>query len=228
MQGRPSNPAGVAGAVVAAVTLCASPLTGSAAEQTRKQVAVSGIISDATGSTFRLNYDGGAITVDMAGWQIYAERGIDEEPLFDVGENVTVTGAVDEALYRARRLEALSVFVRDRDSFYTVAPPETGARWALRPMPSSPLVEPEPTTIMLAGQVSSVSGDELSLDVGGSAVSVDTAPMSYDPLDAIGNQRVRKGDWVQVGGKLDDGFFEERRLGAQRITSIYRMRADPS
>ena len=40
------------------------------------------------------------------------------------------------------------------------------------------------------------------------------------PLDTIGNQRLEVGVWVQVGGKLDDGFFEDRRLKALRITRI--------
>lgn len=204
----------------------AGDATAGAPARAVEQVAISGIITDASGRTFRLDYGDGEITVNMAGWRSYTELERGEQPLFDIGDNVTVTGVVDDALYRARRLEAVTVYVRDRDSFYTVNPHVGGRPWSLRPMPGSPLIGADPTTITVSGRVSEIAGDTLSLDVGDSTVSVDTAPMTYDPLDDIGAQRVRKGDWVQVSGRLGNGFFQERRLGAKRITGIYRMQVD--
>lgn len=233
MPGQARQSRGLAIALAAAL-LWAGPAQGEEGNgakpgRTPQQVAISGIIEDASDSGFRLNYGGGTISVDMTGWPRYAGHYRDpereDEPLFDLGDDVTVSGMVDNALYRARRLEALSVYVHDRDSFYTVAAPRNGD-WSLRPMPASPLTDADPTTISLAGQVSAIAGDELSLDLGGSLVSVDTAPMSYDPLDDIGAQRVRKGDWVQVSGRLRPSFFSDRRLGAQRITSVHRMQLD--
>lgn len=230
-----------AAALVAALVWAgvgAAPATGDAAEPQGEapalQVAITGIITDApdktyreeSGTTFELDHGRGTITVDMAGWQWYEARTEAEVPLLNVGENVTVMGVVDDRFYSARTLGALSVFVRDRDAFLTVAPDDAGGAWRLRPMPNSPLIGTDPTTITLAGQVTAIDGDELSLDLGGSVVSVDTGPMGYDPLDDIGDQRVREGDWVQVSGTLDERFFEDRHLGALRITSIRRMAAE--
>lgn len=241
MRGQSQQSRGIASALAAAL-LWAGPGTalaaGDAAEPQGfgpvQQVAITGIISDApgtsfrmdSGTTFQLDHGRGEITVDMAGWQWYESRSQGEVPRLNVGENVTVTGIVDDAFYAAKTLEALTVFVRDRDAFFTIAPYGAGGAWSLRPMPGSPLTGSDPTTITLAGRVSAIAGDEFSLDLGASVVSVDTAAMTYDPLDDIGSQRVREGDWVQVSGTLDEHFFEDRELGAARITSIRRMGAE--
>lgn len=189
-----------------------------------EQIAVTGIITSIAGDKLRVSYGVGDLTVSMAGWDWYDERTQRAPPRLSVGENVTVTGAVSDRLFSGRMLRAQSVHVEDRHSFFVASSPKAGgASWSLRAMPVPPFYGRDLTTVTLVGEVARITGDEFSLDVGNSVVSVGTGSMSYNPLDKIGAQRVQAGDWVQVSGRLDNRLFEERRLDATRITSVFRM-----
>lgn len=191
-----------------------------------EQIAVTGIITSIAGDKLRLSYGVGDLTVSMAGWDWYDEKTKRAPPRLSVGENVTVTGAVNDRLFSGRMLRAQSIYVEDRHSFFVASSPKDGgASWSLHAMPVPPFYRREPTTVTLAGEVAQIMGEEFSLDVGNSMVSIDTGSMSYNPFDKIGAQRVEAGDWVQVSGRLDNRLFEERRLDATLITSIFRMDA---
>lgn len=189
-----------------------------------EQIAVTGIITSIADENLRVSYGMGELTVSMAGWDWRQDGAQKTPPPLSVGENVTVTGAVDAALFDRRILRAQSVFVQDRQSYFTATAREvTRSPWSLRGMPISALYGRDPVTVRLAGEVVTVGQDEFSIEVGSLLVTISTASMTYNPLDEIGRQQIRSGDWVQVGGKLSNRLFEDRRLDAKRITSIYRM-----
>jgi hypothetical protein len=146
-----------------------------------------------------------------------------------IGERVTVTGAADEAFYRARRLDAQSVYVEDRDTFYTTSWSRDGdGPWEILAMPLPPLYGGRPVSIRLAGRVVEVNEQAFSLEVGASSVQIDTRELVDSPLDSIGSPAIEVGDWVQVGGMLGDAFFRDRRLEALRVTRIVGDETDAS
>ena len=192
-----------------------------------EQVAVSGIINDAAGPNFRLRYGAGEISVVLQAWERFREAGA--PPVMGIGDRVTVTGAADEAFYSARTLDAQSVYVDDRDTFYTTSWSRHGkAPWEVTAMAIPPLYGGRPISITLAGRVVDVSKQMFSLEVGASPVQIDTREMIGSPLDAIGGPAIEIGDWVQVGGTLEDAFFRDRRLEALRVTRIVGAETDAS
>lgn len=189
-----------------------------------EQIAVTGIITSIADENLRVSYGMGELTVSMAGWDWRQDGAQKAPPPLSVGENVTVTGTVDAALFDRRMLRAQSVYVQDRQSYFTATSREaTRSPWSLRGMPISAHYGRDPVTVRLAGEVATVGQDEFSIEVGSLLVTISTASMTYNPLDEIGRQQIRSGDWVQVGGKLSSRLFKDRRLDAKRITSIYRM-----
>jgi hypothetical protein len=137
-----------------------------------------------------------------------------------------VTGPVDD-LHDERRLKPQTIYVEDRDTFYTTTWPRAdGEAWAIRPMPIPPLYGGDPVTVKIAGQVAGIEDGAVSLDIGGSALLVTLRSLIDNPLDDVGRRRIQVGDWIQVGADLDESFFSERRLDAVRITRIVGGGAD--
>lgn len=189
-----------------------------------EQIAVTGIITRIADENLSVSYGFGELTVSMAGWDWRQNGSQEAPPPLSVGENVTVFGAADAALFDRRFLRAQSVFVQDRQSYFTATSPKVSrAPWSVSGMPASAVYGRDPVTVSLAGKVTRVGEDKFSIEVGASLVTIGTASMTYNPLDKIGRQQIRSGDWVQVGGKLSNRLFEDRHLDAKRITSIYRM-----
>lgn len=196
----------------------AAPSWASAPEQ----ISVTGIITSIADENLRVSYGKGELTVSLAGWDWHADEKEQTPPPLSVGENVTVTGEADADLFSRRILRAQSVYVYDRHSLFTASFPNANSTpRSLLSMPTRPLYGRDPVTVSLAGEVTDIVGDEFSLEVGTSLITVDTGSMTYNPLDEIGAQQIQLGDWVQVGGKLENDFFEDHRLDANRVTSIY-------
>lgn len=55
-----------------------------------------------------------------------------------------------------------------------------------------------------------MSGREFTVNTGLRKVSVDTDKMAYDPMDAVGVQKIKKGDRVSVSGTMETDLFEGR------------------
>ena len=70
------------------------------------------------------------------------------------------------------------------------------------------------------GEVAAVDEGRFQLRVGTGSMTVDTARMTYDPLDDEGYQQIDRGDRVEVHGYLDEGFFDQREVEAIIVTTL--------
>jgi uncharacterized protein YdeI (BOF family) len=199
-----------------AVAPVAPPLASPMAVQDGAPVVLSGLVGSADPNAFVLSYAGGAVTVEVDDWDRFHEGG-----LLQGGEYVTVFGRLDADLLEQRKLEAESVYVHGRNTFYHAdGADEEAARTVLPPARSTGGAPAVGTYLELAGRVAEVDGRAFRLDAAGQQLSVDTAGMSYDPMDEIGYQRIRIGDRVRVGGVVESGLFTEKRLAADSVITL--------
>ena len=86
-------------------------------------ISMSGTVTAPTASAFTLDYGEGMVLVEVDDWDHYGEAA----GLLD-GDEVTVTGRVDDDLYESTSIEASSVYVEDLNTyFYASAADEEGA-----------------------------------------------------------------------------------------------------
>lgn len=206
-------------ALAFALALCVAP-TGAeepTAADDDEWISLTGTVAATDPERFTLDYGEGLVTVEMADWD--ADRdGYDETSRLIPGDRVTVYGRMDDSLYERRTVEADSLYVHDRSSYYATDDADD-----VRRLGPPNVVVPDGSWISLSGTVEEVSGRELRLDVGdGDIVQVDTILMEYDPLDEAGFQKIDKGDRVSVTGRLDLDFFERREIQAETIVRLER------
>lgn len=136
------------------------------------------------------------------------------------GETVTVRGEIDDDLYEARTVEADSVYVVDRATFYYASDTdeEDSAYWGHGFY--DPGNAPEGTWFGLTGTVTEIRASEFQLEPGLNRIMVETAHMSYNPLDDTGYQPVGIGDRVYVAGLLDKAFFDEAEVEASTVMTL--------
>ena len=181
-------------------------------------VSLTGQVVGTTLNGFELDYGDATITVEMDDWDKY-----DESALIPDGERVTVYGRIDDSLFEERTIEASTVYVFSRNSYYYASSADEEGDYRF---PGLQNVYPYPAEghwMQLSGTVASVDGREFTLDVGFQDFRVDTANMSYDPLDDTGYQRVDVGDRVSVWGRMDYGLFENRELMAETVVTLHEQ-----
>lgn len=175
-------------------------------------ISLSGTVTSAEADSFTLDYGDGTITVEMDDWDRYG----DAWPLVS-GDDVTVYGEVDEHLYTDDTIEAASVYVDDLNSFFyaNAADEEELGAWALDPYD-------EVGDITYVGTVESVNDmtDTFTIDTGAKELTVETDALMYDPLDNEGFQQIEVGDVVSVDGVVDEDFFTNNDLIADRIVTL--------
>lgn len=188
-------------------------------------VELSGRIVSVAPNSFQFDYGEGLITVEMDDWDWY-----DEDSRLDHGDYVTVAGTIDDGLFEASRMEAESIYSQDRSTHY--ANPE-GEEKAGNPFrsPSTVLVPgtaPTGSFVRLTGVVKAVDGRSFTLATGSKELTVDTSDMTYNPMDDVGHQQVKKGDRVEVSGELTKAFVEKRKLVADLVVSLRGEDAESS
>ena len=65
-----------------------------------------------------------------------------------------------------------------------------------------------------------VDGSEFTIDSGDQKMTVDTALMSYDPMDDEGYQKIEKGDQVTVTGDMENDTLETAELMADSVVTL--------
>lgn len=213
----------VAGTALA--TLAAAPALAAQpyAKPDNSWIALSGEVVEVSPETFQLDYGEGLITVEMDGWHWY-----DDSERLQPGEFVTVAGDVDDDLFEVAKIEAKSVYARERDTYYYASPSDEETAEGVATYYAVPLYaamgkpssQPEGTVMTLSGTVTAVQGQEIVLDTGANDVTVDTSALSYNPLDEVGIQQIDTGDVIRVNGQVDEAFFARNELLADTITSI--------
>ena len=175
-------------------------------------ISVSGNVESVSADAFVLDYGDGLMTVEMDD----GDRDADGYKLIS-GDEVTVTGRIDDDLFEARTLEASSVYVENiGTTFFASAVDEEAIKDVIVTV-STPVVI-SATTVQ--GIVTEVNAEEFMVDTGLRQVRVEVEEMSYNPLDDEGYQKIEVGDLVSVTGQIDDDLFEGRELVADSVVTL--------
>ena len=175
-------------------------------------ISISGTAVGTTADSFTLDYGRGTIRVDIDDWAWYTETW----PVLD-GSRVTVYGEIDDGFFEARTIDAYSVYVEDRGTYYY----RTAV--AGRPLYYDTWISATPIVAgrtVVRGTVTSTTGREFTIDDGVRRLTVDTSEMTYNPLDEFGYQQIEVGDYVSVTGDMDLDFWGNRELVAESVITL--------
>lgn len=188
-------------------------------QATYSQVSVTGKVAAVADNQFTLDYGKDLITVEMDNWDFFRN-----DSRIKPGETVAVRGMIDSDLYAKRSIDASSVYVYDRATYYypnNASPSDLGYMTYNAAPPAPPA---EGTWYGLSGMVKGVTGTEILLDTGVRDVTVETAHLGYNPFDNEGFQKIIAGDNIYVTGILDHNFFDGSEIEAKSITTLARDR----
>lgn len=173
-------------------------------------LSLSGTVDTVSGENFVLDYGQSNITVEMDDYDWY-----DENSLM-VGDEVTVTGRMDNDFFQARRIEASSVYV---DSIHTRFYANAADEEDFLPAADGPIAGD--TGVILTGTVQTIEDGEMVIDAALFDYRVDTDGLNYDPFDSQGWQKVEVGDRISVSGQFDDSdFFDGPEIDATALTEL--------
>jgi len=175
-------------------------------------INIEGTVDRVWKDAFTLDYGDGTVTVEMDDGDRDADAYILKK-----GDNVSVSGRVDDDLFEVTTIEAGRVYVENLGTnFYSSAADEEDWLVSINP----PL---EISRAEIRGTVTNVDDVDgsFSLRMGAREVTVETRDLGYDPLDDEGYQRIEPGDYVSVTAELEDGFFEGEEIVADHITTLY-------
>jgi uncharacterized protein YdeI (BOF family) len=212
-----SAPRTLLAAALVAATL-AGPVPALAAdpktEPVSSTISVTGKVAAVADDQFTLDYGDDIITVEMNNWDFYRNNA-----RIKPGETVAVRGTIDTDWYDKRMIDAASVYVYDRHTYYY--PHNAGSQQLGYMDYNLPPAQPsEGTWYGLSGLVKAINGTELTLDTGVRDVTIETAHLGYNPLDTQGYQQVHIGDTIYVTGVLDHSFFDNSEIEAKSITTL--------
>jgi len=178
-------------------------------------INIDGTVDKLGPDMFVLDYGEGNVTVEMDD----VDRDADAYKLVK-GDKVTVSGMIDDDLYETATIEAGSVYVEklgtyfsansmdDEDSYISVSMPVVVSRATVQ------------------GRISIIGDDEFTLDTGPRKLTVQTQTMPYDPLDDVGYQKLKVGDYVSVTGAIQKIFFEHQVIKASSVTTLRKSMDD--
>jgi uncharacterized protein YdeI (BOF family) len=168
-------------------------------------VSLTGKVKSVSDSSFILDYGKGEVAVEVDDFEWRDENAV------AAGDDVTVTGMVDQDFYEGRKVEASSVFVDQLDTyFYASSADEEGGYYSY---PVSDYASDD-EWVTVTGTVVRREDETLTVDTGGQKLSVDVSSVGSD-------LKVDPGARVSVYGEMDDAdLFEGRELVA---TSVVRL-----
>lgn len=171
-------------------------------------ISIDGEVHEVSPDSFVLDYGQGFVTVEMDD----GDRDADAYSLLE-GDEVTVSGIIDDGLYELNTIEASSVYVESIGTyFYASGVDEEDTFVTVDPVIISETV--------IQGTISSIGDEEFTLDTGAQEMTVQVDDMIYDPLDDVGYQQLDEGDFVTVTGNLDIEFFNDQVFEADTITTL--------
>ncbi len=174
-------------------------------------ISINGEVVTVTADAFELDYGDGQITVEMDD----GDRDADGYKLMQ-GDEVRVSGMIDDDFYNLTTIEASSVYVKNIDTyFYASAMDEEDIGYSI--------ISPSVTDTVVQGTITSVdvNGEQFTLDSGLQELTVEVDELTYNPLDDEGLQQLDVGDRVSVQGSIDHDFFEGRVFEANYVTTLY-------
>ena len=174
-------------------------------------ISINGEVTSVTADAFELDYGDGQITVEMDD----GDRDADGYKLIQ-GDEVRVSGMIDDDFYDLTTIEASSVYVKNIDTyFYASAMDEEDIGYSI--------ISPSVTDTVVQGTITSVdaNGEQFTHDSGLQELTVEVDELTYNPLDNEGFQQLDVGDRVSVQGSIDHDFFEGRVFEANYVTTLY-------
>ncbi|MFP2896337.1 DUF5666 domain-containing protein [Corallococcus sp. 4LFB] len=171
-------------------------------------ITLSGKVKSASADAFTLNYGGKDVRIEMDDFDPAAEGF-----LLKKGDQVTVTGRVDDDLFERAKVEASTVFVKNLDTWFYASPVDEEDTAVAVFATARPLT-------VVQGKVSGINGREFTIDTGARKITVDTTAMKTNPMQRPGAQKLEQGDRVSVAGTIDRGFFDQRELMASSIVTL--------
>jgi uncharacterized protein YdeI (BOF family) len=174
-------------------------------------ISINGEVTSVTADAFELDYGDGQITVEMDD----GDRDADGYKLM-MGDEVRVSGMIDDDFYDLTTIEASSVYVKNIDTyFYASAMDEEDIGYTI--------ISPSVTDTVVQGTITSVdvNGEQFTLDSGLQELTVEVDELTYNPLDDEGFQQLDVGDRVSVQGSIDHDFFAGRVFEANYVTTLY-------
>lgn len=175
-------------------------------------ITISGTVESVERDTFTLDYGDGVVTVEMDD----GDRDADAYKLL-TGDDVTVSGVVDDKFFEKTIIEAGTVYVADLGTtFYSSTLDDEGSRTMAYWEPA-----PDKTySTTVRGTVTAVTDESFLLSSGAQRLLVDVDEMPYNPLDDEGYQRIGIGDKVRVSGEADNALFDYRVLMARSVIKL--------
>ena len=175
-------------------------------------INISGQVISAGPRSFVVDNGRGNVTVEMDDWDWYKEgAGL------KAGDQVVVSGRVDNDFVAKKRIEASSVYVRNLGTyFYANAADEETV-----PLPTLGMAS-APGQVDATGTVRAVEGREFTIGSGSGPLRVDTSAMAENPLDNDGFLQVKAGDRVYVWGSWDAEMSENPELKAKGVIRFAR------
>lgn len=163
---------------------------------------LAGKVVSTTPTSFQLDVGDDMVTVEMDDWDWFKEG-----RQLKAGDDVVVTGRVDQDLWERKKMEANSVFVRNLGvTFYANGADEEDLAAAL--------IGTRPVTSTL-GAVTSVEGAEFTVGSPRGPVRVDLSQLRVRPV-------LKVGDTVQAWGPIDIDTNEKLELMAQGVVVLSR------
>ena len=178
-------------------------------------VTMSGTVKDVKADSFNLKTKNQMILIEMDDndWDADGYKLV-------AGDEVVVSGVVDQDFLEKKKIEAGSVYVKSLNTyFYASSMDEEGAPY-LSPTYANISTLPEDSIVELTGKVTSINNREFNVYTGLREVTIDTKGMLYNPMDDKGFTRIEKGDRVTVSGIITDNFFGKREIDANTLYEV--------
>ena len=172
--------------VISALMASPAMATNPYAKANGTWITLGGTVKSVTRDAFEMNYGDGMIIVEMDD----GDRDADAYKLLP-GDEVTVTGMIDDDFFETTTIEASSVYVKKLGTSFYASPVDEEDFYYT----SYYMVEP---ATIVSGTVTSVSDHEFTVDTAARKLTVEVEKMPYNPLDDEGYQKIRKGDRVEV------------------------------
>lgn len=176
-------------------------------------ITINGVVQSVSADTFMLDYGDNVVVVEMDD----GDRDADAYNLL-TGDEVTVSGLIDDDFFEATTIEASAVYVKNLGTTFFSSSVDEEDREAIGVFVTAPI--PRSHTV-IQGKVTRVLDGEFIVDNGNRELRVETSELSYDPLDDEGYQRIDVGDRVRVSGKIDHELFRGREIVADLIIELY-------
>ncbi len=203
----------------AASFLCAAAMAGQPdpyAKANRAWISIDGTVESVARDSFMLDYGPGTIKVEMDDSDRHAEG-----YLLKKGDEVRVSGRIDDDFFQQDTIEAGNVFVENLGAYFYASPADEEDLDAtfVHPLGVS--------SSILRGTLQAVGDDQFTISSPGGSIEVNVDSMPYDPLDEDGYQKVREGDYVTVQGNMDTEFWDlSRELNASSVVIVRKQQQD--